>query len=288
MNYKILSLKDIKKIIDEYEFEKYPHLNKFKENPYSFLKAKYYTYCSVVLIYALLKTRISPNMVTISYALCGFVGAIFLSIPNTLYNIIGILIFFNKGILDWSDGKLARIKYEPSLTGHILDVYGATLNSIGLTIGLGFFAMNQTNYDFLIYLIVVVTFLHSEVYTSAGKKIILENLSSILNQNQIKKRKEMENIKIKKNSNEIQIKYPKWLQKFKGILDDNARSVDLILLFILIDILTSFNFSLYIFLLLFLKNLLRFFLSLIYGVRSKWAENFVNDLKINNNSKYND
>ena len=198
------------------------------------------------------------------------------------------MIFFNKGILDWSDGKLARIKYKPSLTGHILDVYGATLNSVGLIIGLGFFVINQTGYDFLVYLIVVVTFFHSEVYTSAGKKIILENLNSILNQNKTSEKVIVEDIKKEKYINKIQIKYPKWLQKFKIILDDNAKSVDLILLFILIDVYSNYNFSFYIFLLVSLKILIRFFLSLIYGIRSKWAENFVNDLKVKNNLKKND
>ena len=78
-------------------------------------------------------------------------ASILLSIPNFYLNILGVFIF-NKSILDWSDGHLARIKYKPTLTGHILDVYGGVINSIGLTIGLGFFAFNQSSHEFLIYL----------------------------------------------------------------------------------------------------------------------------------------
>ena len=133
MDYKTLSIKYVKKIVFDQQFKKFPYLNKFKENPYTYLKARYYMYCSVFLVYLLLRSRITPNMVTISYCLCGVIGGILLSIPNFHLNIIGVFIFFSKGILDWTDGQLARIKYKPTLTGHILDVYGATLNSIGLS-----------------------------------------------------------------------------------------------------------------------------------------------------------
>ena len=135
MNYKVLKITDIKKFIFNHQFKRFPYLNKFKENPYTYLKARYYMYCSVLLVYYLVKSRITPNMVTIAYALCGIIGGVLLSVPNVNCNIAGIIIFFNKGILDWSDGHLARIKYKTSLKGHILDVYGAYVNSIGFNIG---------------------------------------------------------------------------------------------------------------------------------------------------------
>ena len=66
------------------------------------------------------------------------------------------------------------------MTGHILDVYGGVINSIGLTIGLGFSLLINRTMKFLIYLIVVTACLNSEVFTSVGKKLILENLNKIL------------------------------------------------------------------------------------------------------------
>ena len=51
MDYKTLSIKDVKKIVFEQQFKKFPYLNKFKENPYTYLKARYYMYCSVFLVY---------------------------------------------------------------------------------------------------------------------------------------------------------------------------------------------------------------------------------------------
>ena len=183
MDYKNPSIIELKEIIYNQQFKKFPYLKEFKKNPYSYLKGRYYIYCSIFLVHFLLKTRITPNMVTLAYCFCGVIGCILLSIPNFYLNILGAVVFFNKSILDWSDGHLARIKYKATLTGHILDVYGGFLNSIGLTVGLGFFAFNQSGHEFLIYLIVVSACLHSEVYTSVGKKLILENLNKLIFQN---------------------------------------------------------------------------------------------------------
>lgn len=285
MDYLTLSIKDVKKIVFEEQFARFPYLNKFKENPYTYLKARYYMYPSVLLVYLLLRSKITPNMVTISYCLCGIIGGILLSIPNFYFNIIGIFIFFSKGILDWTDGQLARIKYKPTLTGHILDVYGAILNSIGFTIGLGFFAFHQTGYEFLIYVLVVIAFLHSEVYTSAGKRIILEDLSKILSDTKKKSNNDNQDNQKKNSSNSIRIKYPMWLNFFKDFFDDRARSVDFILLLIIIDIYFDYNLTFYIFLIISLRIFVRFIASFFFGVRSRWAELYVEELKMNHRFK---
>ena len=91
-----------------------------------------------------MRKRVTPNLVTLFYGL----GGICFSIPNIYFNLFGVIIFFSKGILDWSDGHLAILKYYPTLTGHLLDIYGARLNSISLTIGLGFFTFHQTGIHF--------------------------------------------------------------------------------------------------------------------------------------------
>ena len=37
MDYKTLGIKDVKKIIFEQQFNQFPYLDKFKENPYTYL-----------------------------------------------------------------------------------------------------------------------------------------------------------------------------------------------------------------------------------------------------------
>ena len=278
MNYKVLKIIDIKKFIFKHQFKRFPYLNDFGKNPYTYLKARYYMYCSVMLVYLLAKSRITPNMVTIVYGLCGIVGGVLLSVPNVYYNIAGIIIFFNKGILDWSDGHLARIKYKTSLKGHILDVYGAYVNSIGFNIGLGFFVLNQTGYEFLIYPIASIAFLYGGLPTLLGKNIILDEL----------RRNKIQNIIINHNINysnkkkylkNSKTKYPKWIIFFKGFLDDRARSVDFILLVMIIDICFNNEFSFYLFLILYIKNLFRFILLFFNGVNSNWPESALIDIK---------
>jgi len=278
IDYKSLDLRDVKKIIFERQLKRFPHLKNFKESPYSYLKSRYYMYCSVVLVYYLLKSRVTPNMLSIVYCLCGVIGGILLSIPNIQYNIIGVFIFFNKNIFDWSDGNLAHIKYEPSVTGHILDVYGATIGSICLTIGLGFFAFNQSGHEFLIYIIAIIAFLHGEVYSSASKKIILQDFNKIVFQN--KKDIHREKKINEKNSNTtINNNYPKLLSRLKFLLDERSRTVDFVLLLILIDIYYNYQLTFYIFLIISIRIFFRFILSFFFGVKSRWAELYVDELR---------
>jgi len=285
MDYRKLKLKNIKKFIFKIEFKRFPYLDHFKKNPYTYLKARYYMYCSVLLVYFLIKTRITPNMVTIAYGLCGIIGGVLLAVPNLYCNIAGIFIFFNKGILDWSDGHLARLKYKTSLKGHILDVYGAHLNSIGFNIGLGFFVINQTGYELLIYPIVTIAFLYSGMPSILGKNIIINELMV----NKVKNMITKHNIEQPSKTNHLRYKkpkYPKWITFFKGFLDDRARSVDLILLVMIIDINFNSNFSLYFFLLVYMKNLSKFLLLSFNDIRLDWPESaIINIMKINNDKK---
>ena len=245
-------------------------------------------YSSVILIFFLLKSRVTPNMVTIVYGLCGIIGCVFLTIPNINYNIAGIIIFFNKSIFDWSDGYLARIKYKTTLKGHILDSYGAHLNSIGFNVGLGFFVLNQTGYDVLIYLIVSIPFLYFGIPILLGKNLILDELrknkiKDIFTKHNISNAGKKSNRKHNKKNNKI--KYPKWMYYFRGFMDDRARTVDFILFTMIIDIYLNYNFSFYLFLIWYIKHLFRFFLLTYSGINSAWDERAIIEIKKINNGK---
>ena len=267
------TIRDLRKYQYDYHKENFPFAFNFIKNPYSFLKARFYMESSAVFVWFLLKTNIKPNTVTIIYGIAGIITGILLSIPNYYTVIIALFIAFTKGILDWSDGHLARLKYEPSLTGQILDEYGASLNSIGLIIGLGFFAMHQSGYELLIYVIPILPFLHGEKFTSFGKNIILNNMDSLLIKDDDRVKFENHKIKNKKSS-----KYPSVLMRFSGFFDDRARSVDFILLIIVIDIYYDTNATLYILLLILLRLCIQFVFSFVYGVKFKWAEGIVASL----------
>ena len=114
--------------------------------------------------------------------------------------------------------------------------------------------------------------------TLLGKNIILDEL----------RRNKIQNIIINHNIYDIskknypknnKTKYPKWIIFFKGFLDDRARSVDFILLVMIIDINFNSEFSFYLFLILYMKNLFRFILLFFNGVKSNWAESALIDIK---------
>jgi hypothetical protein len=269
---------EVKNILFNSEFSRFPYLNNFSENPYTYIKARYYMYCSVLLVYILLRTRIKPNVVTIAYILSGVLGGVLLAVPNLSCNIAGVFVFFNKGILDWSDGHLARIKYQPSLTGHILDVYGAVINSIGFSIGLGFFSLHHTEQEWLVYIIAIIPVLHGYKYTSFANIVILADIKNIISNSYQAKTGDHKslNLKFTKNDNI----YPRFVEFFRNFLDDRARTVDSILFLIFVDLYFQINIIFYVFILLTLKMLTQFLLTFIVGIRSRSAEAIADDICI--------
>ena len=275
-NY-LLSLSELKKVMFSFELKKFPYLNNFSSNPYTYIKARYYMYSSVLLVFALLRTRITPNSVTIVYALLGIVVGVLLSIPNFYCNLLAVFIAFNKGILDWSDGHLARIKYKASLTGHLLDEYGAALNIIGFYIGLGFFVVHQTGYHFLIYTIPLIVFFNGEQFRTSASVSIINSLSEIIKTE--KNNTSIANGVSDTNSKENLKRFLEWITKFGLILDGRARSTDLMLLIVLIDIYYESYLSLYVYGVVFFGLMAKFILSLVLGVRRKWAEQVIQTIK---------
>lgn len=274
-NY-LMGLNELKELMFSFELNKFPELDNFSSNPYTYIKARYYMYASVILVYSLLRTRITPNSVTIVYILCGIAAGALLSIPNIFCNLIAIFIAFNKGILDWSDGHLARIKNETSLTGHLLDEYGAAINIIGFYIGLGFFVMHQTGYDFLAYIIPLVVFFNGEQFKTSASVSMINSLSEIIKTSDNSKMKlsALEN----NDSNKRKGQYPSWISIFGSILDGRARSTDFMLLVLLIDIFYKTSFSLYIFAIVVFGLMMKFILSLLFGVRKNWAEQVIKNI----------
>lgn len=155
------SLSEIRKEIYQYNFNVASSvygvdLKNWRKNPYTFLKSVFYIETSAVLVFFLVKTRIHPNTVTLIYALLGVIGGILLSIPNNLAIFLAIFIFFSKGILDWSDGPLARMTKRTSLNGEVLDPWGALIGSLGFQVGLGFYVALHSGSIIYFYLLVII------------------------------------------------------------------------------------------------------------------------------------
>lgn len=266
-------LKYLRKQQYDYHREKFPYLFDFIKNPYSFLKARFYMECSAFLVYLLLKTNIKPNTITTFYCLAGILTGILLSIPNDTTILIALLIAFTKGILDWSDGQLARVKEETSLTGSILDGYGAILNSLGLQIGLGFYVASRLEMVSIYYLLALLLFFRSGslfIYSKSflfseisNKDIVSNYLSNKLNK--------------KDNKNEKETLLPTLSSKisnfFRNILDDRARSVDFICFIIILEFYYPINISLILFSIIVVKYFFIFIISFYKVSKVGWSEN---------------
>ena len=267
--------KTIRKLRNEqysYNINLYPYINNWKKNPYTFLKSIFYMESSAVFVWLLLKTKIKPNTVTIVYGIAGIVTGILLSIPNNYTIFIALIIAFTKGILDWSDGHYARITRQTSLTGHILDIYGAHLNSLGFQIGLGMYVACKTDMLLFYYLIPLFIFFRAGSLSVFSKALLFDVISSENNvssfQGNDNRDKNQNNVKIISSENA----YSKYKNLFMGFLDDRARSVDFICLIILMEILFPINISWLVFLLIVMKYFIIFAGSIYIIGTGSWAE----------------
>lgn len=273
MNRTQKKIKEIRAEQYSYISELYPYINDWKKNPYTFLKARFYMESSAVLVYFLLKTKIKPNTVTIFYGCAGIVTGILLAIPNnyTIFN--ALLIAFTKGILDWSDGHLARVTGRTSLTGHILDGYGAVLNSLGLQIGLGLYVAVRMDLILFYYLVPLLLFFRAAGLFSYSRYVMFEKLSDTNIISNYKKKNESskgKKIHVKNSGSLARSKYAHYLGAF---LDDRARSVDFICLIILLEIFFPINISWLLFLLIVAKYFIIFTGTFYIVAKGGWAEN---------------
>lgn len=79
---------------------------------------------SLTISRALVDTPITPNQMTIISVLIGIIGAVFLGVGQGGWQVAGALLFLAHSILDGCDGELARIRFQQSRFGGLLDYWG--------------------------------------------------------------------------------------------------------------------------------------------------------------------
>ncbi len=269
------TIKEARKYQYDYHSEKFPYINEWKRNPYTFLKARFYMEASAILVYLLLKTKIKPNTVTIIYGLAGIVGGILLSIPLKVTIMLALFIFFTKGILDWGDGHLARVTGQTSITGHVLDSYGALLNDLGFQIGLGFYVAFKTGIVMFYYLIPLIPFFYATKLKTFSEIILFTELS---------KKKFLEDrmqryadvgtthTTSENTKDNVLGKYKKYYEYFSAVLDARARNVDFICLLILLEMFTSVSITWIIFIAFVIKGFISFAGGYYVTIKKDWVE----------------
>ncbi len=79
---------------------------------------------SLALTRRLAGTRITPNVMTLVSLGVGLAGAPFFLSPTPLLQLTGALLLLTHSILDGCDGELARLKFQESRWGSVLDFWG--------------------------------------------------------------------------------------------------------------------------------------------------------------------
>ncbi len=205
----------------------------FRGNPYSSLKAKYYMFFASILVYFLQNKSVHPNTITKFYIFSGFAAAVLLAIPIEGAHYIALFIVFSKGILDWTDGHVARIKGMASLTGHILDVYGARIHSITFVIGLGIYQyFHFDNNELFLAALFIYPFFYGTLLTKFSNQYIVEALSD-------PKYQECESYVNVDTIDSIKKNYSSYYKFFVWFLDDRSRTIDFVCLLIFLE---HFNF----------------------------------------------
>ena len=219
-------------------------------NPYSCIKSRIYIELSTIFAFFLQFTSITPNHISIIYGLSGVLAGAFLVTGINTLMIVGLIIFFLKGSIDWTDGLIARIKNQTSPVGHILDTWGSHIGNISLITSIGVYCFNLTNNSIYLFFTILILFLkiidfkffayHQLFYEVLNKKI---NIKSYISE---------ENENLKKHSFLILL--------IKNFMDDRSRTTDTVCFLIILEIIYDINyFSQIIFGIYFLKSIIVFF-----------------------------
>jgi len=104
---------------------------------------------SLLLTWLLVKTRVTPNQVTIASIVFGLFCAV--SYAGGFF-ITGSIFFFISHVLDCTDGNLARAKETFSKLGQWLDCTGDRVTEVSIFIGVCFFYYNTSASVFWILL----------------------------------------------------------------------------------------------------------------------------------------
>lgn len=235
----IADIRNIRKKIYNNHEQRHPYMFKeWKWYSYRKFKAKLYMETASLFAYLFLKISTPPNVITLIYVLMGIFGGILLALPSKVSIILAIVFFYFRGIFDWTDGAVARLRKRVSISGGVLDSYGAFAGWISLWTGIGFYLGNNTHSTFYYLTPLIPALFAADLHLNARETFIYHYLSK-------KEYRDIKNSRINilyKNdysSNKGDSKIRKLKCFIDKIFEHNARTVDLICLVIFIEIIFS-------------------------------------------------
>lgn len=92
---------------------------------------------SIAISRRLAETSITPNQMSLVSAAFGLIGAPFFLSASPLWQTMGALLFLCHSILDGCDGELARLKFQESYWGGVLDFWGDNVVHVAIFVCMG-------------------------------------------------------------------------------------------------------------------------------------------------------
>ena len=93
----------------------------------------------------LAQTPVTPNQITVGLLVLGMVAAVLFAQGNPVFMILGALLFQAQSTLDGCDGEVARLKFQESRLGGILDVVADGLVTAAGFFGIGLGVSHQSS-----------------------------------------------------------------------------------------------------------------------------------------------
>jgi len=231
--------KKIRKTVYSVQLKRWSHFINIK-SPYTLVKSVYYMETASLFLFLTQKIIKSPNFITFLYALTGVMGAFLLHSSQEALFYIGIFMVFTKGTFDWADGSLARRLNKTSFLGHALDEYGAYVSDAAFRVAFIYYTLGY--FPEMMYLFPIIAFiLLITKFSLFSDYMYYKNIVD----NPLEKDKKVNNIEFEeviKDSKEA-TGVANWYHRYASFLDARARSVDFLLLILIIDRVFDYNLS---------------------------------------------
>jgi phosphatidylglycerophosphate synthase len=111
-----------------------------------FMARHFDRFISLAISRRLLDTPVTPNMMTVASALLGFIGSSFFLVPTHAARLGGAVLIWLHSVLDGCDGELARVRFQESPLGGMLDFWSDNLVHLALfgCMAWGFYIADQS------------------------------------------------------------------------------------------------------------------------------------------------
>jgi hypothetical protein len=212
-----------------------------KKNPYTYLKSIFYMEIAVGFLFLTQKIIKNPNTITLMYIFSGLIGAILLNSTDVV-KFIGIWLIFSKGVFDWADGTLAKYNNKKSFLGHVLAVYGGILSDVAFRAAFIYYTLSHYQLD-LLFLFPVFMFIlmmtDFRLYSDFQYLKKITDVGELKQDCHIRNNEFEQSVRIQDDSSNLK----KWYFRYISFLDSRARSIDSLLLVLLIDFTYNYDLS---------------------------------------------